>query len=200
MKKLTTILTVLTAVASAGEAVAGENSVPSEYQYQTAGITGQHTFTLGYAQSHIKHFKNIKGINLKYHYEIPELPLSAVVSLTWMNGRGSQSHDFGDSSVDKNHRVRYYSLMVGPAYRVASWASMYVLMGAGVESSYNKNNYHNASGDHSARYKIFDARFAWGAGMQFNVTNNVILDVGYQGGHVLKTSSNGFNVGVGYQF
>ncbi|MBN1084954.1 hypothetical protein JNO12_08160 [Erwinia aphidicola] len=36
--------------------------------------------------------------------------------------------------------------------------------------------------------------------MQFNLIDNLALDVGYQGGHLQNTSSHGFNVGVGYRF
>lgn len=182
------------------EAGAEEIMVPSDPDYPSESVTGRHTFTLGYAQSHIKHLNNIKGINFKYHYEIPVLPLSGIVSMTWMNGRDTQSEDFGTHSEEEHHRVRYYSLMLGPAYRVTHWASLYLLAGAGWESSNNKHVYYDASGEHSGRYKIFDARFAWGTGVQFNVMDKLALDVGYQAGHVQKTSSNGFNIGVGYRF
>ncbi|VTT28434.1 outer membrane protein X [Klebsiella pneumoniae] len=42
--------------------------------------------------------------------------------------------------------------------------------------------------------------FCLGAGMQFNLIDNLALDVGYQGGHLQNASSHGFNVGVGYRF
>lgn len=200
MKTVAIAVGLLATLAVTRTACAAQSESSTDYHSSTQDITGLHTVTLGYAQSRIRHFKNIKGFNLKYHYEIPQLPLSAMVSLTWMQGRGSQSHLFDTSSEDKQHRVRYYSLVVGPAYRVADWASLYLLAGAGWESSTNINLYHDAAGDHARRYKIFNSRFAWGAGMQFNLIDNLAVDVGYQAGHVQKTSSDGFNMGVGYRF
>lgn len=66
--------------------------------WQPKAMSGLHTVTLGYAQSHIKHFKNMKGINARYRYEIPELPLSAMVSFSAMNARGSQPEGEGAGS------------------------------------------------------------------------------------------------------
>lgn len=199
MKKIVTALLFLSPVAGAAESVPDVEPPLEQPYYQPEKSGGLHTLTLGFADSHIRHFKNLKGVNAKYRYEIPDLPLSAMVSFTAMNTRGSQSFDEG--AVVKNHRVRYYSLMVGPALRVTPWASLYFLGGPGWESSTNKTNYyHSEKGDWSGRYKISHARFAWGTGVQLNLIDNLAVDVGYQAGRVQKTSSNGFNIGVGYRF
>ncbi|NNS06449.1 Ail/Lom family outer membrane beta-barrel protein [Erwinia sp. JH02] len=200
MKKTMTVLLFFPLLAGAEDVVASTAQKPLQQAYPPESFSGRHTFTLGYTESHISHFKAMKGVNAKYRYEIPELPLSAMVSFSGMSGRGSQSVGGSDAREVKHHRVRYYSLMVGPAWRATSWASLYLLGGAGWESSSNQTDYHNPGGDSTGRYKIFDARFAWGAGVQFNLIDNVAVDVGYQAGHVQKTSSNGFNVGIGYRF
>ncbi|WP_455817017.1 Ail/Lom family outer membrane beta-barrel protein [Pseudomonas cerasi] len=183
----------------AGAEVVSASTINNALQQNSPqeGFSGRHTFTLGYTESHISHFKAMKGINAKYRYEIPELPLSAMASFSSMSGRGSQSVGAGEV---RHHRVRYYSLMVGPAWRATNWASLYLLGGVGWESSSNQTDYHTADGDSTGRYKIFDARFAWGTGVQFNLIDNVVVDIGYQAGRVQRTSSSGFNVGVGYQF
>ncbi|MBD8214436.1 Ail/Lom family outer membrane beta-barrel protein [Erwinia persicina] len=204
MRKIVTTLLFVSPLVGAAES--GPVVEPASQHYyhadtiswQPKAMSGLHTVTLGYAQSHIKHFKNMKGINARYRFEIPELPLSAMVSFSAMNARGSQPE--GEGGGIKNHRVRYYSLMVGPAYRVTSWASLYLLGGAGWESSSNVTTYDTPPGGQTGRYKIFDARFAWGTGVQFNLIDNLALDVGYQAGHVQKTSSNGFSLGIGYRF
>lgn len=197
MKKIIAALLLFSPFSGAADVAARTTQTAQEQGYSPQGFSGRHTVTLGYSESHISHFKAMKGVNVKYRYEIPELPLSAMVSFSGMNARGSQG---ADSREVRHHRVRYYSLMIGPAWRATSWASLYLLGGAGWESSSNQTDYHNPGGDSTGRYKIFDARFAWGAGVQFNLIDNLALDVGYQAGHVQKTSSNGFNVGVGYQF
>lgn len=200
MKKTITALLLFPLFTGTGNVAASTIQPASEQDDPPESFSGQHTFTLGYSESHISHFKAMKGGNVKYRYEIPVLPLSAMVSFSAMSGRGSQSVGAGDVREVKRHRVRYYSLMVGPAWRATSWASLYLLGGAGWESSSNQTDYYNPGGDSTGRYKIFDARFAWGAGMQFNLIDNVVVDVGYQAGHVQRTSSNGVNVGVGYRF
>ncbi|MFK8259388.1 Ail/Lom family outer membrane beta-barrel protein [Erwinia sp. AnSW2-5] len=200
MKKITTALLLFPLLAGAEEVAASTLHNTLQQDYPPESVSGRHSFTLGYTESHISHFSTMKGANAKYRYEIPELPLSAMVSFSGMSGRGSQSVGVGDIREVKHHRVRYYSLMIGPAWRATNWASLYLLGGAGWESSTNRTDYHNPGGDSSGRYKIFDARFAWGTGVQFNLIDNVVVDVGYQAGHVQRTSSNGFNVGVGYRF
>ncbi|MGL7934570.1 MULTISPECIES: Ail/Lom family outer membrane beta-barrel protein, partial [unclassified Salmonella] len=42
--------------------------------------------------------------------------------------------------------------------------------------------------------------FAWGAGVQFNPVENVVIDLGYEGSKVGAAKLNGVNVGVGYRF
>ncbi|VTT28433.1 Uncharacterised protein [Klebsiella pneumoniae] len=64
MNKIATVTTLLAALAGATGANAAQTKAPVDYQYQTKDISGLHTFTLGYAQSHIQHFNNIKGLNL----------------------------------------------------------------------------------------------------------------------------------------
>ncbi|WP_455811977.1 Ail/Lom family outer membrane beta-barrel protein [Pseudomonas graminis] len=197
MKKIIAALLLFSPFSGAADVAARTTQIAQEKGYFPQDFSGRHTVTLSYSESHISHFKAMKGVNVKYRYEIPELPLSAMVSFSGMNATGSQGT--GSREV-RHHHVRYYSLMIGPAWRATSWASLYLLGGAGWESSSNQTDYHNPGGDSTGRYKIFDARFAWGAGVQFNLIDNLALDVGYQAGHVQKTSSNGFNVGVGYQF
>lgn len=200
MKKITTALLLFPLLVGAKDVAASTIQNTLQQDYPPESFSGLHTFSLGYSESHISHFKAMKGVNAKYRYEIPELPLSAMVSFSGMSGRGSQSVGVGGNREVKNHRVRYYSLMVGPAWRATNWASLYLLAGAGWESSTNKTNYYNSGGESTGRYKISDARFAWGAGVQFNLIDALVLDVGYQAGHVQRTSSNGFTIGVGYRF
>lgn len=200
MNKTITVLLLFTLLTGAENVAASTLQKTLKQGHPPENFSGRHTFTLGYTESHISHFKAMKGVNVKYRYEIPALPLSAMISFSGMSGRGSQSVGEGEAREVKHHRVRYYSLMVGPAWRATSWASLYLLGGAGWESSSNQTDYHNPGGDTTGRYKIFDARFAWGTGVQFNLIDNVAVDIGYQAGHVQKTSSNGFNIGVGYRF
>ncbi|WP_458864243.1 porin family protein, partial [Xenorhabdus khoisanae] len=43
------------------------------------------TVAVGYAQSKVQNFKNIRGVNLHYRYEM-DSPVSIVGSLTYMKG------------------------------------------------------------------------------------------------------------------
>jgi putative virulence related protein PagC len=100
--------------------------------------------------------------------------------------------------------VKYYSLLVGPAYRVNEYVSVYALGGV----SYTKLNedttwidsngpfYHESESDNSTA-------FAWGAGLQFNPTGNISVGIGYEGTtakYIHSHSINGFNLTVGYRF
>lgn len=42
--------------------------------------------------------------------------------------------------------------------------------------------------------------FVWGVGVQMNLLENIVVDVGYEGSNIFFIKINGFNVGVGYCF
>ena len=72
-----------------------------------AGLTSGMAFadnqsvSIGYAQSKVQDFKNIRGVNAQYRYEW-DSPLSVVGSFTYMSGDEDQNY-FVDSDSVKNH-------------------------------------------------------------------------------------------------
>ena len=138
-----------------------------------AALADNQTVSLGYAQSKVENFKNIRGVNAQYRYEW-DSPLSVIGSFTYMSGDDDQKY-YVDSDSVKNHiDVKYYSLMAGPAYRINEYVSLYALGGV-----------------------------AHTAGVQFNPTDELAVNVGYEGTNADIDGShsiNGWNVGVGYRF
>lgn len=173
-----------------------------------------HTVTLGYAQSKLQDFKDIKGANLKYRYEW-DSPLSVIGSLTYMTGKENY-YDSEDVSrfyqnietydtVNSNTKIKYYSLAAGPAYRVNSYFSVYGLVGVNYTKAdsnatwkLNGVTYHKDDSSESATSLMY------GAGIQINPIENIAIDLGYEGTRVksgdYSYSVNGFNIGVGYRF
>ncbi|EAR4893846.1 virulence membrane protein PagC, partial [Salmonella enterica] len=96
--------------------------------------------------------------------------------------------------------VKYGSLMVGPAYRLSDNFSLYALAGVGTVKATFKE--HSTQDGDSFSNKISSRKtgFAWGAGVQMNPLENIVVDVGYEGSNISSTKINGFNVGVGYRF
>jgi putative virulence related protein PagC len=169
-----------------------------------AVLADNHTVSLGYAQSDFENLGDIRGVNVQYRYEW-DSPLSVMGSFTYMSGDTHEAEDDGESDIFKlKDEVKYYSLLVGPAYRVNEYVSVYALGGV----SYTKLNedttwidsngpfYHESESDNSTA-------FAWGAGLQFNPTGNISVGIGYEGTtakYIHSHSINGFNLTVGYRF
>ena len=173
-----------------------------------AAHAGQSTLSVGYAQSKVQDFKNINGVNLKYRYEW-DSPISVISSFTYMSGDQSESYYVYRDRIDNHAEVKYYSLSVGPAYRINPYISVYGLLGL----NYNKvdytsswNNYayntYEYMGEESGNQK--KTSFMYGVGFQVNPIESLAIDVGYEGSRLdvdgRNLSINGFNIGVGYRF
>ncbi|EKR5655958.1 Ail/Lom family outer membrane beta-barrel protein [Escherichia coli] len=159
-----------------------------------------HSVSLGYAQSRIEHFKDIRGVNLKYRYEA-EAPVGVMTSFSWESGKDDKSGNLsGDASWRSSVKTKYWSLLAGPSLRVNDSVSLYALAGAGtarvdVNDRIHMAGYREESSDSHRR-----TGFAWGAGVQFNPMENVVIDVGYEGSKIDAMKVNGVNLGVGYRF
>lgn len=158
-------------------------------------------FSVGYAQSKVQDFKNIRGVNVKYRYE-DDSPVSFISSLSYLYGDRQASGSVEPEGIHYHDKfeVKYGSLMVGPAYRLSDNFSLYALAGVGTVKATFKE--HSTQDGDSFSNKITSRKtgFAWGAGVQMNPLENIVVDVGYEGSNISSTKINGFNVGVGYRF
>ncbi|EQC2933896.1 Ail/Lom family outer membrane beta-barrel protein [Salmonella bongori] len=159
------------------------------------------SLSVGYAQSKVQDFKNIRGVNLKYRYET-DSPVSFITSLSYLSGDRQNSDSVEPEGIYYHDKfdVKYGSLMVGPAYRLSDNFSLYALAGVGTMKATFKEQ--STQDGMSASYKMSSRKtgFAWGAGIQMNPLENIVIDVGYEGSTIYSTKINGFNVGVGYRF
>ncbi|EBI9247887.1 Ail/Lom family outer membrane beta-barrel protein [Salmonella enterica] len=151
-----------------------------------------HSVSAGYAQSKVRDFKDIRGVNVKYRYE-GGIPVGLITSFSYMKGERNYSESWEGEHLRGKEDTRYWSLLAGPALRVSDLVSVYALAGAGSAKSEIKE----AGMGGASKTKT---GFAWGAGVQFNPVKNVVIDVGYEGSRVSSVAINGFNVGVGYRF
>ncbi|VEA67772.1 Attachment invasion locus protein precursor [Serratia plymuthica] len=173
-----------------------------------AAHAGQSTLSVGYAQSKVQNFKNINGVNLKYRYEW-DSPISVISSFTYMSGDQSESYYAYRDRIDNHAEVKYYSLSVGPAYRINPYISVYGLLGLNYNKVDYKSSWHNYAyntyeymGEESGNQK--KTSLMYGVGFQVNPMENLAIDVGYEGSRLdvdgRNLSINGFNIGVGYRF
>lgn len=171
---------------------------------------GEHTVTLGYAQSDVQDFDDIDGINVKYRYEW-DSPLSLIASFTYMSGDVSNEYRLDYDAVKNKGDIDYYSLGVGPAYRINDMFSIYGLVGFNVNdvsysSTWYNNVYYSGTPDYVGKVSGSETKtsFMYGAGVQINPMPNLTIDAGYEGSQLdvdgKSYSINGFNVGVGYRF
>lgn len=169
-----------------------------------ATLADDHTVSVGYAQSKVQDFKNIRGVNLQYRYEFNS-PVSFLGSFTYMKGDDDQNYYVDNDAVHNHVEAKYYSLMAGPAYRFNEYVSLYALGGIARTKAEGNTTWNNYGDGYVGRESISEksTSFAYGAGIIINPTENFSINAGYEGttadinGDV---SINGFNVGVGYRF
>lgn len=166
-------------------------------------LANNHTVSIGYAQSKVEDFKNLRGVNVQYRYEW-DSPLSVIGSFSYLKGDESFSEreDFyGDiSGYDGKTNVKYYSLMAGPAYRLNDYVSLYALIGAAHTKVDENVTYLDGW---SEKYSENKTSLSWGAGIVVNPVSNLSVSVGYEGTRVKYSEDvaiNGFNIGIGYRF
>ena len=163
----------------------------------SATFADNHTYSIGYAQTKVEDFKNLKGINIQHRYEWNE-PLSLVSSISYLEGDGK---NYEDATIYYDTEVKYFSFLMGPAYRFNDLISAYALVGA-AKIKVDDKEYNGATLEET--YVNSSLEFAYGAGLIFNPIQNLSINMGYEGTTLKDAEGSsrftGFNVGVGYRF
>lgn len=144
----------------------------------------ENTISVGYANSTVEVsgvelFDDAPGFSLKWRRDINE-SFGFITTFT----HTSKSISGNGISLD----LDYYSYMVGPTLRANDYFSVYGLVGL-------------AQGEYSGFASADDDAFAYGLGMQVDLTKSVALDASYE-----KTEFSGdievstWTLGVGYRF
>ncbi|EFJ7000115.1 TPA: Ail/Lom family outer membrane beta-barrel protein [Escherichia coli] len=105
---------------------------------------------------------------------------------------------------------RWFSVMAGPSVRVNEWFSAYAMAGVAysrvstfsgdyLRVTDNKGKTHDVlTGSDDGRHS--NTSLAWGAGVQFNPTESVTIDLAYEGSGSGDWRTDAFIVGIGYRF
>ncbi|RNM06601.1 Ail/Lom family outer membrane beta-barrel protein [Dickeya undicola] len=166
------------------------------------------TFSVGYAQSKIQDLKRLGGVNIQYRYEW-DSALSLIGSFSYLSGDADASSPI-ENDVIRNHAdSKYYSFLIGPAYRITPMISAYALLGAAhvkTDVSSEWFNFENSRGlvSQGTQKRTFTSNaFAYGAGIIINPINNLSVNLGYEGTQADINGDhaiNGFTIGMGYRF
>jgi putative virulence related protein PagC len=170
----------------------------------SVALAANHTASVGYAQSKVQDFDDIRGVNLQYRYETGA-PLSLLTSFTYMKGKGKQHYMLSGDTVNNHINIKYYSLQAGPAYRINDNFSLYALGGVAHTKATGKTHWINVDSDavHYEGISEKSTSFVYGFGMLLNPLDNLSVNVGYESTQAKLAGNrdiNGFNVGVGYRF
>ncbi|EOO4662987.1 Ail/Lom family protein [Escherichia coli] len=186
----------------------------------------QSTLSAGYlhASTNVPGSDDLNGINVKYRYEFMDA-LGLITSFSYANAEDEQKTRYSDTrwhedsvrnrwfSVMAGPSVRvneWFSVMAGPSVRVNEWFSAYAMAGVAysrVSTFYgdylrvtdNKGKTHDVlTGSDDGRHS--NTSLAWGAGVQFNPTESVTIDLAYEGSGSGDWRSDAFIVGIGYRF
>ncbi len=156
----------------------------------------QSTLSAGYLQTHtdMPGSDDLKGINVKYRYEFTDT-LGLVTSFSYANAKDEQKTHYSDTRWHEDSvRNRSAYAMAGVAYsRVSTFSGDYLRV------TDNKGKTHDVlTGSDDDRHS--NTSLAWGAGVQFNPTESVAIDIAYEGSGSGDWRTDGFIVGVGYKF
>ena len=172
----------------------------------------QSTLSAGYLQTHtdMPGSDNLNGINVKYRYEFTDA-LGLITSFSYANAEDEQKTHYSDTRWHEDSvRNRWFSVMAGPSVRVNEWFSAYAMAGMAysrvstfsgdyLRVTDNKGKKHDVlTGSDDGRHS--NTSLAWGAGVQFNPTESVAIDIAYEGSGSGDWRTDGFIVGVGYKF
>lgn len=163
-----------------------------------ANAQDHHSVSLGYAHNKLSGDGDsitMKGVNVKYRYEWDN-PISLMTSFSYLSGKKDIKDDEGDFLFTDT--AKYYSLLVGPAYRFNEYVSAYTLLGANYFRL--KAKYDDATSENTNNTSV-----SYSAGFQINPVDNFVIDISYEGGRPKgfnnkSFNSNGFAIGVGYRF
>ncbi|MBJ1950832.1 Ail/Lom family outer membrane beta-barrel protein [Escherichia coli] len=158
----------------------------------------QATLSAGYlhARTNAPGSDNLNGINVKYRYEFTDT-LGLITSFSYANAEDEQKTHYSDTRWHEDSvRNRWFSVyaMAGVAYsRVSTFFGDYLRV------TDNKGKTHDVlTGSDDGRHS--NTSLAWGAGVQFNPTESVAIDIAYEGSGSGDWRTDGFIVGVGYKF
>lgn len=172
----------------------------------------QSTLSAGYlhARTNVPGSDDLNGINVKYRYEFTDT-LGLVTSFSYAGDKNRQLTRYSDTRWHEDSvRNRWFSVMAGPSVRVNEWFSAYAMAGMAYSSvstfsgdylrvTDNKGKTHDVlTGSDDGRHS--NTSLAWGAGVQFNPTESVAIDIAYEGSGSGDWRTDGFIVGVGYKF
>ncbi|EFO1585832.1 Ail/Lom family protein, partial [Escherichia coli] len=172
----------------------------------------QSTLSAGYlhASTNVPGSDALNGINVKYRYEFTDM-LGVVTSFSYANAKDEQKTHYSDTRWHEDSvRNRWFSVMVGPSVRVNEWFSAYAMAGVAysrvstfsgdyLRVTDSKGKTHDVlTGSDDGRHS--NTSLAWGAGVQFNPTESVAIDIAYEGSGSGDWRTDGFIVGVGYKF
>jgi opacity protein-like surface antigen len=138
--------------------------------FSTVALADVSALTIGYAEgvNKIGEVERAKGISVKYHHDLTEVPFGFVGSFTYTGG----SEHLVLSGVDTEYDGDFYSLTAGPSVHILDNLSAYALVGV-------------SSGDISlttdaGNYRSNDLGFAYGAGLKFNPYDRIVVDLHYE--------------------
>ncbi len=149
-------------------------------------------------------------IDVKQCYEFTDT-LGLVTSFSYAGDKNRQLTRYSDTRWHEDSvRNRWFSVMAGPSVRVNEWFSAYAMAGMAysrvstfsgdyLRVTDNKGKTHDVlTGSDDGRHS--NTSLAWGAGVQFNPTESVAIDIAYEGSGSGDWRTDGFIVGVGYKF
>ncbi|EFN9120992.1 Ail/Lom family protein [Escherichia coli] len=156
----------------------------------------QSTLSAGYlhASTNVPGSDDLNGINVKYRYEFMDA-LGLITSFSYANAEDEQKTRYSDTRWHEDSvRNRWFSVMAGVAYsRVSTFSGDYLRV------TDNKGKTHDVlTGSDDGRHS--NTSLAWGAGVQFNPTESVTIDLAYEGSGSGDWRSDAFIVGIGYRF
>lgn len=149
------------------------------------------TLSVGWAMAHVSG-ESLNGVNIKGGYQSNGSKAGFISSLTF-TAYDDSSTEYG---TDVEVKARYGSLLVGASYDITSWLRPYAMIGGAI------GRVEGTAAANGQNYSVEEreSAFAYGLGVQVYPTENLFVDLAYEGTKVFSTQVNTFMIGAGWKF
>ncbi|MBK4764963.1 MAG: hypothetical protein FT671_01110 [Pantoea sp. Brub] len=132
-------------------------------------------------------YHRLNGLNVKYSHEENTNPVGVIFSYT----RSARI-----AKVDYTYITdKYSSIISGPIYQINNWMHVYGGLGLNYTSDLTKNTISHVTG---FRFRCINLSYMFG--FQLNLSNSIIVDLGYEQHYYKGFASNLWTIGLGYTF
>lgn len=170
----------------------------------TTNTFADNAVSLGYSHGKVSNGDNLRGANIKYSHSGEEWGILTAVNFMSGSKKNISGSYESDRFLSGERDTQYFSIMVGPTYKINQYLTAYGTLGLAHTSSDLNSIIVGESRTGTLSQSISTTSLAYALGLQAHVTEKFLIDFSYEGASSNNALNNerlnAFTVGVGYKF